>query len=79
MNDKSHYNIISNNLKTKTMKQNCIRCNTEFVTKTMSQKFCSSKCRMAISNEKYRNKFKPQKSDNKFFSWAEYGDRTVIV
>lgn len=61
------------------MKGKCLKCNTEFDTKIKSRKFCSTKCRMAVSNEKYRSKFKPQKADGKFFSWAEYGDKTVIV
>lgn len=61
------------------MKGKCSRCNTEFTTKIGARKFCSAKCRMAVSNERYRNKFKPQKSESKFFSWAEYADKTILV
>jgi hypothetical protein len=61
------------------MKGNCLRCNTAFDTKIHSRKFCSTKCRMAEHNEKYRNKFKDEKPGGVFFCWSEYRDKTVIV
>jgi hypothetical protein len=61
------------------MAKKCARCNAEFQTKYYTQKYCSRKCGLETSNEKYRNKEKSELIAKGMFCWSEYKDKTVIV
>lgn len=61
------------------MEKKCLRCNTEFISKFHTKKYCSKKCSLETSNEKYRNKDNSELLSRGMFCWSEYKDRTVIV
>lgn len=61
------------------MTKRCARCNEEFQTNFHTKKYCSKKCSLETSNEKYRNKEKSDLTAKGFFCWSEYVGRTVIV
>jgi len=57
----------------------CARCKDEFQTNFHTKKYCSKKCSLETSNEKYRNKEKSDLTAKGIFCWSEYVGRTVIV
>lgn len=61
------------------MKKTCLKCSLEYVSKYHTQKYCSRKCSLEISNEKYRSKSKHKENTSGFFCWSEYAGGTVIV
>jgi len=61
------------------MTKNCVNCNAEFTTKFHTKKYCSRKCGLVISNEKYRTKGQSELLKRGFFCWSEYAGKTIIV
>jgi hypothetical protein len=61
------------------MTKKCARCSEEFETNIHTKKYCSRKCGLEVSNEKYKNKGQSELLKRGFFCWSEYVGRTVIV